>query len=62
MKMNQKERLHDKHEFPNMRALVEWAGETHDQKNAYSYRTAPGAEITTVSFRQLRDDVRAPWA
>ena len=57
--MNQKERLHDKHEFPNMRALIEWAGETYDQKIAYSYRTAPGSEITSVSFRRLRDDVRA---
>ncbi len=57
--MNQKEKLHDKREFPNIRALVEWAGETYDQQTAYSYRTAPGAEITSVNFRQLRDDVRA---
>ena len=57
--MNQKEKLHEKRDFPNVRALVEWAGETHDQKIAYSYRTAPGTEVVRVSFRQMRDDVRA---
>ena len=52
--------LHEKREFQKVRDLVEWAGEYHDQKIAYSFRKkASDAEINKVSFRQLRDDVRA---
>ena len=51
--------LHQKVEFTDMRALVEWFGETYKEKLAYSYRIDPvkGAVITK-SFAQLRDDVR----
>ena len=51
--------LHLKVEFTDMRALVEWFGETYKEKLAYSYRIDPvkGA-IITKSFAQLRDDVR----
>lgn len=52
--------LHEKNEFANVRALVEWVGEQYSEKNAYSFRLKPnGGDITKVSFRQLRDDVRA---
>ena len=55
-----KTQLHEKREFANIRALIEWAGEEYDQKIAYSYRTkATSAEIFKISFAQLRDDVRA---
>ncbi len=53
-------KLHEKKEFANVRELIEWAGETYNEKIAYSYRTkATGAEICKVSFGELRDDVRA---
>ena len=51
--------LHEKIEFTNVRELVEWAGETYGDKIAYSFRPSHGEEITKISFRQLRDDVRA---
>lgn len=59
MTRNRREQLHEKRDFANVRALVEWAGETYDAKTAYSYRTAPGTEVQRISFRRLRDDVRA---
>ncbi len=59
MTRNRREQLHEKRDFPNIRALVEWAGETYDTQTAYSYRTAPGREVERASFRRLRDDVRA---
>ncbi len=53
-------KLHEKVEFANVRELVEWAAEQYGEKNAYSYREDPHkAEITKVTFRQLRNDVRA---
>ncbi len=52
--------LHEKHEFANVRELVEWAAEQYGEKCAYSFRLDPRRpEITKVSFQQLRDDVRA---
>ena len=54
-----KEVLHEKHEFANVRELVEWAAEQYGEKYAYSFRRDPRAEVTKVSFNQLRDDVRA---
>ena len=51
--------LHEKKEFTNVRELVEWAGAHHDAKIAYSYRESARGEVQKVSFRQLRDDVRA---
>lgn len=54
-----KEILHEKHEYANVRELVEWAAEQYGDNIAYSYRPTPRAEIVKVSFVQLRDDVRA---
>lgn len=52
--------LHEKKEFTNVRHLIEWAAKKYSQKYAYSYReNAHSEEIKTVTFRQLRDDVRA---
>ncbi len=55
-----KEILHEKHEFANVRELVEWGAETYGDNTAYSYRikqTQPESE--KVSYIKLRDDVRA---
>ena len=54
-----KDLLHERKDFENVRHLIEWAGETYGEKAAYSFRRNPKDEITTVSFTQLRDDVRA---
>ena len=51
--------MHEKHEYANVRELVEWAAEQYGDNIAYSYRPTPRAEIVKVSFVQLRDDVRA---
>lgn len=51
--------LHEKLEFSTMRDLVEWAGEEHADKCAYSYRQSPlSKDVTKVSFNQLRRNVR----
>jgi len=54
-----KEVLHEKLEFSDMRDLVERAGEMYGERNAYSFRRTPRSEITTVTFHQFREDVRA---
>ncbi len=55
-----KEQLHEKHEFDNIRHLVEWCAQTYAAKTAYSYRTKPSdSEIKKVSFDELCNDVRA---
>ena len=52
--------LHERKEFANVRELIEWAADTHGERNAFSYRVNPHKpETTTVSYIQLRDDVRA---
>ena len=52
--------LHEKVEFENVRALVEWAGNTHGEKTAFSYRTNPhDKSVSKVSYVKFRDDVRA---
>ena len=55
------EMLHEKHEFANVRALIEWAAETYGEASAFSYRTKPAKEDSLVkkSYIELRDDVRA---
>lgn len=51
--------LHEKIEFSTVRDLVEWAGNEHGDKCAYSYRQTPlSKDITRVSFNQFRQDVR----
>ena len=53
------QKLHETHEFANMRELIEWAGETHGNKVAYSYRQKPSdKDIIKVTFNQFRKDVR----
>ena len=54
------EALHEKREFTSVRALVEWAADFYKTDNAYSFRVNPHkGEITTKTFIELRDDVRA---
>ena len=54
-----KEALHTKIEFKDMRDLIERAGDMYSEKKAYSYRVKPtDKEIITVNFTELRDDVR----
>ncbi|MBQ8388097.1 MAG: AMP-binding protein [Clostridia bacterium] len=54
-----KDLLHERKDFDTVRQLIEWAGDTYNEKAAYSFRRNPKDDITTVSFTQLRDDVRA---
>ena len=55
-----KDILHEKHEFNNMRELIEWASEKYSERIAYSYKERPKEDkAISVSFRQFRDDVRA---
>ena len=55
-----KEQLHEKQSWTDIRHLVEWAADTFPTRNAYSYRIKPmDKEIQTVTFTELRDDVRA---
>ena len=55
-----KEALREKIEFKNVRELIEYAGETHGEKIAYSYKPDPhSSDIEKISFLALRDDVRA---
>lgn len=57
--MNKKHMLHEKREFENVRALIEWAGDFYKDRTAFSFRKAPRAEISKVSYPEFRDDVRA---
>ncbi len=55
-----KEMLHERKDFANVRDLVEWAAETYGENTAFSCKLNPHkAEVTTYSYVQLRDDVRA---
>ena len=52
--------LHKKVEFTNIRQLVEWSAETYGDKNAFSYRLDPlKGEIFHISYNTFRDNVRA---
>ena len=58
--MNNRDAIHEKIEFTNVRRLIEWAAETYGEKYAYSYKKDPlHGEVIRVTFTQLRDDVRA---
>ena len=58
--MNNRDAIHKKTEFTNVRQLIEWAAETYGEKYAYSYKEDPlHGEVIHVTFKQLRDDVRA---
>ena len=55
-----KQVIHEKFEFTNVRELIEWAGDHHGERIAYSYREkASDKDVCKVSFKKLRDDVRA---
>lgn len=52
--------LHEKREFTNMRELIEWAALEYGEKTIFSFRPdAHKKEITKISFKKLRADVRA---
>ena len=52
--------LHPRLSFETVREVVTWAGKTHGEKTAYSYRTkASDKEILKVSFKKLQKDVEA---
>ncbi len=55
-----KEILHERHEFDNIRHLIEWAGGEYSEKIAYSFRNSPvDKEVIKVTFHQFRNEVRA---
>ena len=54
-----KQILHDKKSFINMRALVEWAGDEWADRPAWSWKKTPiAAEVKKITFNTLRDDIR----
>ena len=51
--------LHKREKFENFRELIEWAGEKHGEKIAYSYRKKPSdKQIKKISYTVMRNDVR----
>lgn len=54
-----KHAINPRHDFTNVRHLLEWAADTYGEDYAYSFRRTPGSETEHISFTQLRDDVRA---
>ena len=52
--------LHEKHEFRDIRELIEWAAEKYSEKAAFSFRTkANDKNVSKVSYTQFRDDAHA---
>ena len=52
--------LHEMRNFETVRELIEWAGDEHGSKVAYSFRQNPhDKDITKITFNQFRGDVRA---
>lgn len=52
--------MHEIRQFTNVRELIEWAAETHKDRVAYSFKPDPQKnEITKITFKELRNDVRA---
>ena len=51
--------LHEKREFKNVRALLEWGADYYGNDTIYSFRPNPRAEVVKKSFIEFRDDVRA---
>lgn len=56
-----KQVLHEKLEFTNVRHLVEWASEKYSQRYAYSFREEPHHKelLKKITFTQFGNDVRA---
>ncbi len=53
------EMLHERRDFANVRALVEWAAEEYGDARAISFRPDPKGEVEVRSYTEVRDDVRA---
>ncbi len=52
--------LHEKREFESVRALIEWAGSENSEKVAFSFKSdSRKGDVTKITYRELRDDVRA---
>ena len=51
--------LHEKREFENVRELVEWSADFYGDKTLFSFRPDAKGDIKKISFKQLREDVRA---
>ena len=52
--------LHEKHEYSNIREVVEHIGEIYADRYAYSYKIKPSnKEVVKKTYPELRDDVRA---
>ena len=55
-----KDQLHERKDFRDVRQLVEWAAKEYAERTAYSYRPVPSKnEIVKATFKELGDDVRA---
>ena len=55
-----KDQLHERRDFRDVRELVEWAASNYGEKIAYSYKPDPHkSEAVSASFEELLDDVRA---
>lgn len=55
-----KHMLHKKLEFKDYKELLEWSGDEHADKNAYSFKkNLHKPEVTRITFKEFRDDVRA---
>ena len=55
-----KDQLHERKDFKDVRELVEWAAAQYGEKTAYSFKPDPHKTgVISASFEELRDDVRA---
>ena len=58
--MKVKQPIHPKHEYSNIREVIEHIGDIYHGKVAYSYRIKPSdKEIIEKKYEELRDEVRA---
>ena len=57
--MKNKELLHERHDFENVRELIEWAGNEYSEKPLFSWRDSLKAEKSVSTFESFRGDVRA---
>ena len=57
--MKNKELLHERRDFENVRELIEWASDEYADRPLFSWRKTIKAERDVVSFNEFRDSVRA---
>lgn len=57
--MKKKEILHERRDFENVRALIEWAGDEYAERTLFSYRETIRGEKISSTFASFRGDVRA---